>query len=436
MSSKLAGMEYLEKEIAKCERRIRNIKANPDPSKPKSNYLLYEIERDLRIEQRDTYASGKPLGILGLGPLTRAMGLVPWDAIMAADRTYGPAATRYFELIRKQGMPEHACDRCSVLIPMLTEGDFPKPSFLETSNFECIPVYLAQLFVSEMLDIPRFHIDRPFENFSREMDDGALQYVKAQLEEMIEYIEATVPGCKYNEDVLVEYQEYNRQYIELFRELWQLKKTKPCPLSGRETFRELRLPDMYPDPKKAVEYMQEYVGEVREKVNQGYGAAQPEERLRFLWSVAGPFYADPFKWLEERGVSVPAAEMTIYNGWYSGLDAIWGDPWNGRKLTPLEEEARQMDFTWGRLGEPWVETHINSCKEQDLDGIVYFLQWGCPTSNCLGKVVADTAEKELGIPTLLIEGRMLESSIFDEQDFYAKLEDFIEVCLERKKSKA
>lgn len=29
-------------------------------------------------------------------------------------------------------------------------------------------------------------------------------------------------------------------------------------------------------------------------------------------------------------------------------------------------------------------------------------------------------------------GRMLESSIFDEKDFYAKLEDFIEVCLARK----
>ncbi len=430
-----SGLAYLEKEIATCERRIRAIKDNPDPSKPKSNVLLYELERDFRIEQREAYASGKPLGILGLGPLTRAMGMVPWDAIMSADRTHGKEATRYFEIIRKEGMPEHTCDRCSVLIPMLMEGDFPKPSFIETSNFECIPVYLAQLFVAEMMKVPHFNIDRPFKNFQREMDEEALQYVHAQLEEMIKYIEVSVPGCKYNEDLLVEYQEYNRQYLQYFQQLWKLKAAKPCPLSGRESFREVRLPDMYGDPKKAVEYMRLYVEEVGDKVAKGIGAAQPVEKLRLLWSVAGPFYADPFSWLESRGVSIPAAEMTIYNGWFSGREAIWGDPWNGRKLTPLEEEARQFDFTWGRLGDSWVDTHINSCIDLDLDGIIYFQQWGCPTSNNLGKVIADTAEAKLGIPTLLIEGRMLESSGFNEKEFFTKLEDFIEVCEARKENR-
>jgi poly(A) polymerase Pap1 len=70
-----------------------------------------------------------------------------------------------------------------------------------------------------------------------------------------------------------------------------------------------------------------------------------------------------------------------------------------------------------------------------LDGIIYFLQWGCPASNNLGKVIADTAEKELGIPTLLIEGRMLESSMFDKKDFYSRMEDFLEICAAKKESR-
>ena len=49
--------------------------------------------------------------------------------------------------------------------------------------------------------------------------------------------------------------------------------------------------------------------------------------------------------------------------------------------------------------------------------------------------MAEVAEKELGIPTLLIEGRMLESSIYDPKDFYSKLSDFIEVCLARKEKR-
>jgi len=428
-----AGLAYLEHEIETCERRIKRIKDNPDPTKPKSNIMLYEMERDLRIEQREACRSGKPpIGALGLGGLTRAMGIVPWDAIMAADRTHGKAATEYFEIIRKEGMPEHTCDRCSILIPMVLNGDFPKPSFTFMSNFECIPVYLAHATISQFLDIPTFNIDIPVKSYKQEHDEEELAYVTAQIEEMIDYVEKTVPGAKYDESRLIEIMDYDRQFLLEFRKLWKLKATIPCPLSGRESFREIRLANMYPDPAKAVEYMRLYVEEVSERVEQGFGAAQPEEKLRLLWSVAGPFYDDPFSWLEQRGVSIPAAEMTVYNGWFSGRESIWFDPWPGRKLTPLEEEARQMDFVWGRTGRYWVDTHIHSCRDLHLDGIIYFMQWGCPTSNNLGKVIADTAEKELGIPTLFIEGRMLESSMYDRNDFYSRLEDFMEICAAKK----
>ena len=433
-----AGLAYLDFEIERCVRRIKKIRDNPDPSKPQSNIMLYELERDFRMEQRQAVEQGKPIGAASIGGLTRALGMVPWDAIMAADRTFGEAATRYFDIIRKEGMPEHTCDRCSILIPMLLNGDFPRPSFVVSSNFECIPIFLAHVIVAQLLDIPTFNVDRSFKHYSQkgEEDEELLKYGTDQLRELVDYVEANVPGCKYDEDKLIELQYYDRQFLQEFQRLWKLKAAIPCPLSGRESFREVRLASMYADPKKAVEYMHKYVDEVGERVEKGLGVAQPEERLRFLWSVAGPFYADPFRWLEKKGVSIPASEMTIYNGWFSGREPIWGDPWKGRKLTPLEEEVRQADWVWGRLGDKWVQTHLNSCRDLHIDGIVYFQQWGCPVTNNLGEVVADVAEKELGIPTVFIEGRMLESSIYNDEDFHSRLEDFIEVCLATKESRA
>jgi len=431
-------LAYLEFEIDRCNKRIQKIKENPDPSKPKSNILLYELERELRMEQLEAYKAGKPFGLATqTGPLTRSLGMVPWDAVPAADRTYGEAATRYFDIIRKEGMPEHTCDRCSILIPMVLRGDFPKPSFLATTNYECIPILMANLIIANILDIPTFHFDRHFKNYKAKdkEDDEQLGYITEQLGEMIEYVEANVPGCKYNEDMEIEWQYYERQYILEAQKLWKLKAAIPCPLSGRESFREFRPSSLYPNPAKAVEYMRQYVEEVGERVDKGIGVAQPEERLRLLWSVAGPFYSDPFDYLEHMGVSIPAAEMTIYNGWFSGRESIWGDPWKGRKLTPLEEEARQVDFVWGRTADSWVQTHINTCQDLHIDGIIYFLQWGCPVTNNLGKIIEDTAEQQLGIPTLLIEGRMLESSIYDEKDFNMRLKDFVDICLDRKKNR-
>jgi len=434
-TNETSGLAYLEFEAARCSRRMQKIKDNPDPSKPRSNVLLYEMERDFRIEQLEAYKAGKPFGLATqTGPLTRSLGMVPWDAVPAADRTHGKEATRYFDIIRREGMPEHTCDRCSILIPMVLRGDFPKPSFLATTNFECIPIFMANLIVANLLDIPTFQIDRHFKNYKArgKEDDEQLKYVTDQLGEMIEYVEAHVPGCRYNEDMEIEWQHYERLYVQQAQRLWKLKAKIPCPLSGRESFREFRPSSLYPNPAKAVEYMRQYVDEVGERADKGLGAAQPEERLRLLWSVAGPFYADPFSYLENMGVSIPAAEMTIYNGWFSGRESIWGDPWKGRKLTPLEEEARQVDFVWGRSGDAWVQTHINSCRDLHLDGIIYFIQWGCPVTSALGKVVADSVESLLKIPTLLIEGRMLESSIYDEKDFNAKLRDFVDICIDRK----
>ncbi len=427
-----SGLAYLREEIARCERRIKKIKDNPDSSRPKANLLLYEMERDLRIEQMEACKTGKPVGFVGFQPLTRALGIVPWDGVYSADRTYGQDAARYFEMVRKEGMPEHTCDRCSILIPMVLNGDFPRPTFLLTTNYECNPIYQSHLLIAQILNIPTAHVDRHFKNFAMEMDDRVLQDTTDQLGEVIEYLEANIPGCKYNEDLLIEIQEQERQYLKQYQRLWKLKATIPYPLAGREAFRELRPASIYPNPAKAVEYIKQYVEEVEELVHKGVSGTKTQERLRLLWSVSGPFYADPFNWLDKRGIAIPAAEMTVYNGWFSGRMPIWGDPWKGRKLKPLEEEARQFDYCWGRLGDKWVETHLNSCRDLHLDGIIYFLQWGCPTSNNLGRVVAEVAEKELGIPSLLIEGRMLESSVYDEKDFFSKLEDFIEICLARK----
>lgn len=428
------GMAYLEFELARDERRIKRIKENPDPTKPKSNMLLYECDRDLRLEQMNAAKEGKPFGLIYNGPLGRAMGFVTWDAIRAADRSAGPLARKYFDIIREEGMAEHTCDRTIVLLPMVLKGDFPKPNFLLVSNYECMPIFLSTLLTAKILNIPHFVLDRKFEPYKRLEDEAQLKYVTDQLGEMIKYAEAKVPGCKYNEDKLIELQHYCREYLKYEQQLWKLRAASPCPIANRDAFREMLLPSDFPHPAKAVEYIRQVVEEVGEKVAKGQGALPEgvEEKLRFVWSNTGPFHHDPFIWLATKGVSIPCSQMTVYEGWRSGREPIWGDPWRGRKLTPLEEEARQIDFTWGRLGDRWVQAHLDSCRDLHLDGIIYFVQWGCTVTNNLGGVLSEVAEHELGIPTLLIEGRQLDETSWDEKDFLGRLEEFIEIALAAK----
>lgn len=354
----VSGMAYLEYELARDERRIKKISESPDPSKPKSNSLLYECDRDLRIEQINAIKEGKPIGNIPVDTLTRAMGLVKWDAIRAADKSAGPMARKYFDIIRQEGMAEHVCDRTIVYLPMVLHGDFPKPDVLVMTNYECMPVLFSALLTAKLLNIPHYVIDRKFVPYRTLEDEEQLRYVTDQLGEMIEYLEAKVPGLKYNEDKLIELQHYNREYLKYEQELWKLRAAVPCPVAPKDAFREMFLPSSFPHPEKAVEWARRSVEEIGEKVAKGEGALPPgvEEKLRFVWSNTGPFHHDPFTWLANKGVSIPTSQMTIYEGWRNGREPIWGDPWNGRKLTPLEEEARQLDYVWGRLGDRWVQT--------------------------------------------------------------------------------
>jgi hypothetical protein len=427
------GLAYLEARITRLEQRIKKIKENPDPTKPKSNILLYEIERDQALEAIKATKTGKPFGAMFTN-IGKAMGMELWGAITAADRSAGPMADRYFKIIRDEGMAEHTCDRTIVLVPMVLRGDYPKPDFVMISNWECMPIYLSYTLVANIFNLPHFNIERKFTPYRTLEDDVQLKYVTDQLGEMIEYIEAKFPQCKYDEDRLIEIQYYLRESLKYEQQQWKLRAAVPCPIAPLEAFREMML---YDSPK-GVQYVRMYTQELGEKVARGESGLPlgVEERLRFLWSNTGPFHHDPFTWLGTKGVSIPSSLMTVYEGWRSGREPIWGDPWHGRKLTPLEEEARQLDYVWGRLGERWVENHINVCRDLKMDGIVYFVQWGCTVTNNLGKVVADVAEHELGIPTLIIEGRQLDSTSWDEKDFFGRLEEFIEIALEAKRRRA
>ncbi len=182
--------------------------------------------------------------------LTRALGFVHWDAVRVVDRSAGPMAKEYFDIVRREGMAEHVCDRTIVFIPMVTKGDFPPPNFMLASNWECQPNLYSQLLVAKLLNVPHKVLDRKFVPFNKLEDDAQLKYLVRQLENVIDYVETTFPGLKYNEERLVELQNYNREYLKYEKQLWKLRAAIPCPLSGKEALgnRRPEIPEAYYDP--------------------------------------------------------------------------------------------------------------------------------------------------------------------------------------------
>ncbi len=210
-------MKFLLEEIDRYEKRIQKIKEHPDPTKPKSNILLYELERDLRKAQVKAWQNGKYFAT-GLYPaaLLNALGFEVLDPIMAADRTSGPRAAGYMSQVRSLGLPEQVCDRTAIYIPVILNNDFPKPHFIVASNWECECIPLSGVLLGRLLDIPIYYLDVSFE-----ADNETLAYVTDQFREMIEFAEKKFPGIHYDEGKLMAIQEIDKAWYEVWKEIYE-----------------------------------------------------------------------------------------------------------------------------------------------------------------------------------------------------------------------
>jgi benzoyl-CoA reductase/2-hydroxyglutaryl-CoA dehydratase subunit BcrC/BadD/HgdB len=422
-------LNFLEREIAKYERRLKRIEQGPlDPHKLKSNKLYYALELEYRRSQLDAWRQGRPFAAAtGLSPLMRAMGFAYWDSVQAADRV-GQEANSYFDVVRAEGLPDYACDRTVITTVMSITGNVPVPDFILTSNHACDLFALCLTTLGYYFSVPTYYVDIGFE-----ANNETLRYVTEQLREAIGFVESMVPGVKYDEDRLMELQELDRIGFSYYRDIYELKKRVPCPIGPRDAFREPRKPSIYHDPHKALDWLRSFRDELAERAETGMGVMS-DEKLRLMWAVSGPLNFDPFEILEKRGVSLPVFQFGMSSRWYGSVYPVYGDETEyGKKLSPLEEEARMINCNaWAGLAKRWVDDILFQCRDQKIDAIVYFMQVGCVTSRCTGAMVAQEAEKQLGIPTLLLEGRMLSTDRQSQVDFQNQLSDFIDIAITRK----
>ena len=102
----------------------------------------------------------------------------------------------------------------------------------------------------------------------------------------------------------------------------------------------------------------------------------------------------------------------------------------GRTATPMEvSAAEQASAVWSGRVERRILTTIEMCKRYSLDGIVHFQQSGCPMGQSTAQIMDERVQAELNIPSLLLDGRMLDQEWYDETQIFSQLEEFIEQCV-------
>jgi hypothetical protein len=81
----------------------------------------------------------------------------------------------------------------------------------------------------------------------------------------------------------------------------------------------------------------------------------------------------------------------------------------------------------------WADGILWICKDLNCDAIVYYQLLGCLHMGSLAKLVAEVAEKEMGIPTLVITGKELDATALSPAEFDSQLTEFVDIQIDRKK---
>jgi hypothetical protein len=417
-------MNLLEELIKRNEQRLKRIDENPDPTKLRSNRLGYELEYNELCAIQETWRHGKKPFSMGLGAnLARALGFQPVAYPLLVAR-FLEEAPRYRQIVRDMGMPEHICDFITLGNAAGFIGDIPPLSIIFLEKGECTVSTYAQRALAEHYGVPQFTIDDPLE-----YNEINIKYVADQLGEFIEFAEKKVPGVKYDRDKHIELLETEATAYTYVHKDWELRKRVPVPMSIRDSFHQPSeyMPSVFGDAAKALEYWRIRIEELEERASKD---VEREEKLRALWIWTAPLYINFLALLESRGVSLPCA-VSGATGWHSGRRGAIGDKKEfGRKLSPLEEEARmEIGWSWRQLGHDWEDEILYSCRELGCEAIIYYQFTGCILTAPMAKLVADRAKKELGVPTLVIAGRPMNPASLSPEEFESRLMEFIDMAI-------
>ncbi|GAB4264417.1 MAG: 2-hydroxyacyl-CoA dehydratase family protein [Deferrisomatales bacterium] len=355
-------------------------------------------------------------------------------------------AQRYLQIADAAGFPTHLCgymrtnlgythrmvrELGGAIPPEAPLGGMPKPVLLLGSGIVCDPRYKWFQALGRYLDAPVYVLEMPNpgtkELFRKGVYESCVRFVVEDIREFIAFLERLL-GKRMDYDRLEEVVDDMLTMLRVWHEVNDLRKARPCPMHARHFW--TCMPQalfLLGDLKEAIANYRALYEEVSRLVSEGQGAVV-EERYRLGWCELPPWHSlGFFDLLAERGWNFVVESL----GYHPPLPFDAGgirDPvekiarntlqWYTGYYRYFQDGTTQMGF----LGDPYLKW----AREYHLDGMFLHQLLTCRTaSNHLG-YVREILASRAHIPSLELQGDIVDFSLFDPDDALRKAEAFEE----------
>jgi len=408
----------IESIIKGFEKRLEYRQAHPSL---KSEELFYEAminynRKILRAKQEGGYLAW--LGLLSPVEIFYALDITPFFPELHGMLTASQGEVReYFEVATGYGLPIEMCSNHKLSTGMALRNYVPPPDFIVSAQV-CDSSLKTFEVLSHYYGVPTYYLDFPYPTSER-----GIQYYIQEIQGLIRFLE-DLTGQKMDPIKLRQITELSKQALELCCAIAELRKTIPCPMKSKASFRSFTLQASLTGTQEAVRYFEQIRQELMSKVAQGKGAVD-RERHRVAWLYSTPLFAmHIFDWMEQEYGAVVVMDMLLNYFPQTVLPTL--DPSDPLDYLARKSYAMAATRAFGGPIENAAQTVREIVEEYKANAAVYYAITGCKQGCSLSRFLRDYLQRELGIPTLIIDGDSMDPSVISPEEIMNKLEGYFE----------
>jgi len=412
-------------------------------------YPLRALLDEMYKEGIEARQAGKPVAWCMVSfweadPILKAM-----DVCTVYPENYGAvcasfgAASAYMERSEAEGFPNYLCGYARNCIgytagmhdlgeipPEAPMGGMPKPDLLLGSGALCDAHYKWFQALGRYLDAPVWVMELPLpgvkEHFMEGAKENAIRFIVNELKEFVNFLEH-LTGKKMDWDKLDEIVDDMVEINRIWHEINMLRRSRPCPMHSRDFWSSMS-GSLYlsGDLKSTLDLYRKMYDEIKFRVDNEIGALFAEEKYRLIFIELPPWHSlGIFNQLAERGWNFVTESWAYHPPKPIDLSKI-SDPleriarFTYQWLTGYYADALKAGEWWGYHAYPSLEY----ARDSQCDGALLHPLLSCRTATNHLMLIKERLMKKYKIPSLVVEGDIVDLNLFDPVDALRKAETF------------
>lgn len=441
--------------LSRGKKRVVNRLASMRPLRAKVDQSYTESVKAMQ--------DGKPVAWCMVNWWVGDVVLKAMDIVTVYPENYGAVcaafgvAERYLNLSDSDGIPSHLCGygrNClGYTIRMIKElggqippeapmGGMANPILLLASSTICDPRYKWFELLGRYLDASIWVIDTPLPSriehvMNEKYGEQCIRFMTRDLMEFVKFSEKLL-GKGMNWAKLDQIVNATIKMHKVWFEVNELRKAVPCPMHSRD-FWSAMPPALYlfGDLNESIKLYEDLYKEVKYRVDNGI-CAIPEEKYRLVLSELPPWHSlGFFEDLAERGWNF-VIESSSYHPPIplENLEKV---------EDPLERIVRHFyQFNTGYVREGFKRgmktlsfsaPYLVWAEDYKVDGAILHPLLTCRSATTHLYELRELLRREYKIPSLTVEGDIVDLEVFNVEDVLGKAEAFEEVMQHYKRER-